>query len=260
MSSTSGVGAGPTNSDADWTSTSLAADPSSSVDRAASFDLLQGTLLDEALDEYEEAPGAHTDTTPPRDQAVGSELLKAVGIDTVGEYEQALSELPETNPPPDLAEPQPPTETSMPTSDGAKVHTVIEDDWLSKIAEDNDVSLDALLAANPQFAANPDLILPGQKVSIPTGKELEVAAAGEPAQVTAPTSRETALEATGNNNRSDGDFEVSMPTASNDARIARDFFNVYDRWPEDNDNDREKLIQLAQQRIDNQKAVSAVFD
>ena len=43
-------------------------------------------------------------------------------------------------------------------------HTVTAGDTLSKIARDNDVSLDALLAANPQIT-NPNAISVGQVIN-----------------------------------------------------------------------------------------------
>ena len=49
--------------------------------------------------------------------------------------------------------------------------TVRAGDTLSEIAQRSDVSLSALLDANPQFRANPDRIHPGQTVRIPGGGE-----------------------------------------------------------------------------------------
>lgn len=48
----------------------------------------------------------------------------------------------------------------------AEVHRVEYGDTLTRIARDHDVTLDALLAANPQIA-NPDRIYPGDVVEIP---------------------------------------------------------------------------------------------
>jgi len=47
-------------------------------------------------------------------------------------------------------------------------YTVVSGDTLWDIARANGVSLDALIAANPQIA-NPDLIYPGDKITIPGG-------------------------------------------------------------------------------------------
>ncbi|MFC4818750.1 SafA/ExsA family spore coat assembly protein, partial [Dokdonella ginsengisoli] len=47
-------------------------------------------------------------------------------------------------------------------------YTIQRGDTLSGIAERNGVSLQSLLAANPQIR-NPDVIYPGQSLSIPSG-------------------------------------------------------------------------------------------
>ncbi|WP_052772876.1 TIGR02594 family protein [Luteimonas sp. FCS-9] len=47
--------------------------------------------------------------------------------------------------------------------------TVVEGDTLSGIARRHDVGLDALLAANPRFAPDPDRIHPGDTVALPAG-------------------------------------------------------------------------------------------
>jgi LysM repeat protein len=73
-----------------------------------------------------------------------------------------------------------PEETSVSSNDGAQAYTVISGDTLSQIAEDNGVTLQALIAANPHFT-NPDLIYPGDKVTIPT--EPAIAADTQPNQV-----------------------------------------------------------------------------
>lgn len=51
--------------------------------------------------------------------------------------------------------------------DGDQIQCVIEGDTLSKIAESHKLPLDKLVAANPQFSDNADLIFPGDKVCIP---------------------------------------------------------------------------------------------
>jgi spore coat assembly protein SafA len=88
--------------------------------------------------------------------------------------EELKDEQTDTTPPRDSAEPQPvlPNEASVPPSGGTSVHAVIPGDTLWQIAHDNNVSLDALIAANPQFAANPDLIFPGQQVNIPNDQQI----------------------------------------------------------------------------------------
>lgn len=69
------------------------------------------------------------------------------------------------------ADPQPPTSpgTSPAPAPSASIHTVLARETLSGIAEANKVSLQSLLAANPQFRANPNLIHPGDQVRIPGG-------------------------------------------------------------------------------------------
>jgi spore coat assembly protein SafA len=87
--------------------------------------------------------------------------------------EDLTAEQTDTKPLTDTGTPQPvqPEETSTPSSGGTQAHTVIPGDTLWQIARDNNVSLDALIAENPQFD-NPDLIFPGQKVAIPSGQEI----------------------------------------------------------------------------------------
>ena len=55
----------------------------------------------------------------------------------------------------------------QPTLEEGQTHTVAHGDTLSTIAEKNGVSLSALIAANPQIK-NPDLIYPGDEVSVPS--------------------------------------------------------------------------------------------
>ena len=65
-------------------------------------------------------------------------------------------------------------------ADEAQTYTVISGDTLWDIAQDHNVSLDALIAANPQIA-NPDLIFPDQQIQIPSGQEAQkVASAATP--------------------------------------------------------------------------------
>jgi len=61
-------------------------------------------------------------------------------------------------------------------------HTVQSGDTLSGIAAEHGVSLDSLLAANPQID-NPNLIYPGQQIHIPSGGESAVAAPVDQGQV-----------------------------------------------------------------------------
>ncbi len=63
----------------------------------------------------------------------------------------------------------------QPTANEGQTHTVVHGDTLSEIAGKNGVSLSALIAANPQIK-NPDLIYPGDKVSVPAGGGEQAAA------------------------------------------------------------------------------------
>lgn len=64
--------------------------------------------------------------------------------------------------PPNLSDKLPPLQPPK------MVHTVVPGDTLWDIAKANNVSLQELIAANPQIA-NPDLIYPGDKVNLPPG-------------------------------------------------------------------------------------------
>jgi spore coat assembly protein SafA len=66
----------------------------------------------------------------------------------------------------------------QPSVNEGQTHTVERGDTLSEIAEKNGVSLSALIAANPQIK-NPDLIYPGEKISIPESGGAETAAPGD---------------------------------------------------------------------------------
>jgi spore coat assembly protein SafA len=66
----------------------------------------------------------------------------------------------------------------QPAANEWQTHTVERGDTLSEIAEKNGVSLSALIAANPQIK-NPDLIYPGEKISIPESGGAETAAPGD---------------------------------------------------------------------------------
>jgi LysM repeat protein len=55
-------------------------------------------------------------------------------------------------------------------SNGGQAYAVSQGDTLSQIALDHGVTLDALIAENPQIA-NPDLIFPNQQIQIPSGKQ-----------------------------------------------------------------------------------------
>ena len=61
-------------------------------------------------------------------------------------------------------------------------HTVTAGDTLSKIARDNDVSLDALLAANPQIT-NPNAISVGQVINLPVQSATTDSATSTPSPV-----------------------------------------------------------------------------
>ena len=66
----------------------------------------------------------------------------------------------------------------QPSSAEGQAHTVARGDTLSAIAQKNGVSLSALIAANPQIK-NPDLIYPGDEVSIPSRGDAETTAVAE---------------------------------------------------------------------------------
>ncbi|WP_305852471.1 SafA/ExsA family spore coat assembly protein [Gracilibacillus caseinilyticus] len=51
-----------------------------------------------------------------------------------------------------------------------KIHIVQKDESLWTIAQKYGVSLDAVIAANPQIS-NPDMIMPGMKIKVPTGHD-----------------------------------------------------------------------------------------
>jgi spore coat assembly protein SafA len=108
--------------------------------------------------------------------AVGGQENLKLFVDILDRWdnEDLTAEQTDTKPLTDTGTPQPvqPEETSTPSSGDAPVYTVIPGDTLWQIAHDNNVSLDVLIDANPQFAANPDLIFPGQQVTIPSGQEI----------------------------------------------------------------------------------------
>jgi len=54
---------------------------------------------------------------------------------------------------------------------GNNVQKVVAGDTLSTIAQNAGIGLTQLLDLNPQFKANPDLITPGQDVTLPTEKQ-----------------------------------------------------------------------------------------
>ena len=69
-------------------------------------------------------------------------------------------------------------------------HTVVAGDTISKIARDNDISLDALLAANPQIT-NPNAISQGQVIDLPVQAATTDSATSTPSPVyTGPGSSE----------------------------------------------------------------------
>lgn len=95
-----------------------------------------------------------------------------------GLYAQPAGSKPATAPTP--AAPTPPTSPTPPavpaqpkqpaqTAPAAGEYVVKSGDTLSKIASQMGTNLQALLKANPQFQANPNLIKPGQKVTPPSG-------------------------------------------------------------------------------------------
>jgi spore coat assembly protein SafA len=178
-------------------------------------------------------------TSPTIEQAFGGrenlKLLQQI-LDDMPAENEAVVDQPEDSPPPtNLAAPLQESrgETTVPSSDGAQIHTVIEGDTLWQIAESNHVSLDALIAANPQFAANPDLIYPGQQVNIPTGNEI---AAGSELnqQVTEPADKTPADGSETNEATS-----VQIPPPGKDP--------LYDRmgWVEDTPDSRANALQFS---------------
>lgn len=158
------------------------------------------TTIDTAPAEFARGDAHVNPTTSPTiEQAFGGpenlELLQQILDDMPAENEAVVDPSEYSPVPTNFAAPLQESrgKTTVPSSDGAQIHTVIGGDTLSQIAESNHVSLEALIAANPQFAANPDLIIPGQQVTIPTGNE--VADGGEfDQQVATPTDQETAAE------------------------------------------------------------------
>ena len=65
------------------------------------------------------------------------------------------------------ADPDSPNFVPTPPPLKENAYTVSGGDTLSKIAQSNNISLSRLLELNPQFRSNPDLIYPGQKVTLP---------------------------------------------------------------------------------------------
>lgn len=76
-----------------------------------------------------------------------------------------------------------PGEPTAPAAGAGKIRTVVTGDTLSRIATEAGVSLKEILNLNPQFQANPNLIRPGQQVTLP---QPPVAPAAAPAPVTPP--------------------------------------------------------------------------
>ncbi|GAB4547392.1 MAG: hypothetical protein OHK0023_08680 [Anaerolineae bacterium] len=60
----------------------------------------------------------------------------------------------------------PPTPTALPT-DNPCIHTVQPGEWMNKIARQYNISLQDLIAANPQFAGRADSLQPGDQLRIP---------------------------------------------------------------------------------------------
>jgi LysM repeat protein len=84
------------------------------------------------------------------------------------------------------APPPPDTTPTPPPAAGTDTYTVKAGDTLSAIARSLGVSLDALLAVNPQIA-NPDEIDVGQVINVPAATDQTPAPAPEPAPAPAPT-------------------------------------------------------------------------
>ena len=75
-----------------------------------------------------------------------------------------------------------PGEPTTPAAGAGKTRTVAEGDTLSKIATEAGVSLKEILNLNPQFQANPNLIRPGQQVTLPQPAATSVPPAPTPEQ------------------------------------------------------------------------------
>jgi LysM repeat protein len=67
-----------------------------------------------------------------------------------------------------------PGEPTAPVVGAGKTRTVVTGDTLSRIATEAGVSLKDILNLNPQFQANPNLIRPGQQVTLPQPTEAPV--------------------------------------------------------------------------------------
>ncbi len=78
----------------------------------------------------------------------------------------------------------PPTPTALPT-EGPCTHTVQPGEWMMSIARKYKVTLEALLASNPNFAGHPDTLAVGDVLNIPNcGQQAQ--ANNPPAPTTAP--------------------------------------------------------------------------
>ncbi|WP_328953680.1 LysM peptidoglycan-binding domain-containing protein [Kitasatospora purpeofusca] len=83
------------------------------------------------------------------------------------------------------AEPAPTPAPEQP-ADVQQLYTVVPGDNLWNIAGAHRVTLESLIAANPDTAANPDLIFPGQRLVIPDATATDATATAAPAPAPAP--------------------------------------------------------------------------
>ena len=108
--------------------------------------------------------------SPPEDESTQS-IVRSFATNTPV-VEATASPTPEGQQPtstptalPPTATPESPTETATPESGATIEYTVKSGDFLSTIAEDHGVSVDAILERNPGM--DPDLISVGQVILIP---------------------------------------------------------------------------------------------
>jgi LysM repeat protein len=182
----------------------------------------------------------------------GPEHLKLLqgALDDRGNEELKDEQTATTTPPesasPQLPAPAVPEETPVSSNDGEHAHTVISGDTLSQIAQDNGVTLQALIAANPHFE-NPDLIYPGEKVTIPTGPV--IAADTQPNQVdntSASVNYESASD--------DGSLRVGIPSPRSDP--------LYDvmGWVPDTQAGRQQALDVLENVKQSNQIVSTLND
>lgn len=81
-----------------------------------------------------------------------------------------------------------PAPTTLPTSapGAGGSHTVVSGDSLSRIAQQNNTTVAKLIELNPQYKANPNLIKPGQSITLPGGSAAAAPAPSAPGATPAP--------------------------------------------------------------------------